>query len=68
MVDSSWSIISVPGFKKDRLQHVYENFMDFVNGESSWDLFQERGHTGENSDLGLGRTAKTDIELNVLEC
>jgi radical SAM superfamily enzyme YgiQ (UPF0313 family) len=68
IVDSSWSIISVPGFKKDRLQHVYENFMGYVNGESSWDLFQERGHTGENSDLGLGRAAKTDIELNVLEC
>jgi len=56
IVESSWAIVEVPGFKKDRLKHVYENFMKFVNGESSWDLFQERGHSSVHTDLGVGRT------------
>ena len=29
IVESSWAIVEVPGFKKDRLKHVYENFMKF---------------------------------------
>jgi hypothetical protein len=54
MVESSWSVIEGPGFKRDRLEHVYKNFMSFVTGESSWDLFQERGHSSIQTDMESG--------------